>query len=394
MEKDKLVEILNFFDPVDIEQTHEWTDIFDDYSFGSRMDIHTSEYVPCDDSQLDMAIFGVCDFDEDTVDFSSANKVRKCLYSLSQPFLNTRIMDLGNLRTGKNANDSIFALQEICVLLFSQKIHAVIIGGTQTFTIGQVKAFRDIESDINMVIIDSRIDYGHSNGIVGWNSFLNNIIEKEAASLYNISMVGFQSYFVDKWQIDSFEENNFELYRLGQVRENIAEMEPIMRDADIVSFDISAIRLCDAPGQLGNSPNGLYAEEACVLSRYAGISDRCRSFAVYGYNNSYDKRDQTAMEVAQILWYHIEGFEQRKNDYPQVSLDNYTKMYVSIDEIENPIVFYNSEKSQRWWVEVSNMEKDPDKNIKVVISCSESDYYKACNNEIPERWWTNFKKLR
>jgi hypothetical protein len=43
----------------------------------------------------------------------------------------------------------------------------------------------------------------------------------------------------------------------------------LLRDADLVSFDISAVKQSEAPASRFASPNGLAAEDACQLARYA-----------------------------------------------------------------------------------------------------------------------------
>ncbi len=396
MGKGKLTELLEYFYPLSGQFVADAAVSDDPYSFGSSLIINQGNENAFRDRRFDLALVGVWgDFFQGTSpDYMAANSIRAQLYRLKQIAPSLRIVDFGNLKEGKSLRDSVFALQEVCALLFSMKINVLVLGGSQHFTLGQVGAYKEYENDINMALIDARIPLGNIGPLSITEHFLDDIIEKEASSLYNISVVGFQSYFVDMKQIETFEKNHFEMYRLGIVRSHPEEIEAVLRDADLVSFDISAIRFCDAPGQLLPSPNGLYAEEACTLARYAGIGDRCRSFALYGLQPGSDIRDQSAMALAQIFWYYIEGFHQRKNDYPIAKLDDYLKYSVAIDEIDFPIVFYKSEKSQRWWLEVSNMEKNEEKFTKIVVACSEDDYQKACRNEIPERWWINFKKLR
>jgi formiminoglutamase len=396
MVKDKLNEILNFFEPVLISSLDDSLHFDNPFSMGTSIAINKETAPLKPNDKFELALIGVCDFvsPSSCPSFESANLVRSQIYQLSPVAPKLRIADLGNLKQGKDQYDSLFALQEVCALLFEKKVHVIIIGGSQLYTIGQLRSFRDFENDLNLAIVDSKFDMGPKEPICDKNNFIGELIEKEAANIYNISLIGYQSYFVDHKKTDIFDKNHFDYHRLGEIRSKIEEMEPVLRDADLVSFDISSIRSCDAPGQENPSPNGLYAEEACALARYAGISDRNRSFAVYGFEPQHDNRNQTAKCIAQIIWYHIEGFHQRKHDYPIAKIENYTKYSVAIDEIDFPIVFYKSENSQRWWLEVANLEKSEEKNTKILVASTENDYKKACRNEIPERWWTNFKKLR
>jgi len=199
---------------------------------------------------------------------------------------------------------------------------------------------------------------------------------------------------VDQKQINRLNELYFEHYRLGIVRDQLENIEPVLRDADLVSFDIGAIKSCDAPARKDNSPNGFFSDEACRLARYAGISDRVKSFGIYEIDSKLDMDHQTTKLAAQMIWYYLEGFLSRKHEFPQNSLDDCIKYNVEIDEIEVSLVFYKSNKTQRWWMEVDKSTDSSDNKVYVIAACSESDYFKACNNEIPDRWWINFKKLR
>src|SRR6185295_17792470 len=111
--------------------------------------------------------------------------------------------------------------------------------------------------------------------------------------------IGYQTYFVGNEQVELMNKLFFDAYRLGQVRKDMEEVEPIVRNADIVSFDITAVRNSDAPGNGKASPNGFYGEEACQIARYAGISDKLTSIGFYEINPDLDKNSQTSHLAAQ-----------------------------------------------------------------------------------------------
>src|SRR5690554_7142211 len=56
--------------------------------------------------------------------------------------------------------------------------------------------------------------------------------------------------------------------------------------------------------------------------------------------------------VAQLIWYFNEGYANRKGDFPVGSKKTYTKFRVFLEELNEEIVFYKSNKSGRWWIEV------------------------------------------
>ena len=88
------------------------------------------------------------------------------------------------------------------------------------------------------------------------------------------------------------------------VRGNFREVEPSFRDSDFVSFDLGAIRNSDCRGNIYPSPNGLYAEEACQLSRFAGLSDKICCFGVFELNADADPSAQSAHLSATYLAFY------------------------------------------------------------------------------------------
>ena len=93
----------------------------------------------------------------------------------------------------------------------------------------------------------------------------------------------------------------FDSYRLGQIRDKIEDAEPIIRQADMLSFDITSIKHADAPANPNALPNGLYAEEACQIMRYAGMSDKLTSLGIYELNPAFDISGKTSHLAAQMI---------------------------------------------------------------------------------------------
>jgi hypothetical protein len=213
--------------------------------------------------------------------------------------------------------------------------------------------------------------------------------------------VAYQSYFANTDEIETLQKMYFDVYRLGHIQTKLEEVEPIVRNADILSFDISAIRQSDAPGCAHTTPNGLYGEEACQVMRYAGMSDKLSSVGIYELNPHFDNRGQTAHLAAQMIWYFLEGFSNRKDDFPLVSAKDYMKYRVAIPQPitsgqgeGHEIVFYKSLKSDRWWMEVPFRVDDKSKFERHhLVPCSYDDYLLACAEEMPDRWWQAYQKL-
>ncbi len=366
-------------------------------SLATVFSVHTEKSGFPDMKKIQLAIIGVKEERQAVNNIgcgSAPDEVRKSLYKLMKGAYDLNIADLGNINPGYSIEDTYFALSSTIKELVKKNIVPIVIGGSQDLTYANYIAYEKLEQIVNIVAIDSRLDIGDADGELNSQTYLGKIILHQPNYLFNFSNIGYQSYFVDPKALDLMSKLFFDSYRLGQVRANIEEVEPIVRNADIVSFDISAIRQPDAPANNNSSPNGFYGEEACQIARYAGFSDKLSSIGFYETNPSLDNRNQTSHLVAQMIWYFIDGFYSRKKDFPIGDKTDYTKYRVILQEQKHELVFYKSNKSERWWMEVPY---PPNKRIKYerhhLVPCSYSDYQTACNEDMPDRWWQTFQKL-
>lgn len=325
---------------------------------------------------------------------SAPNHVRKYIYRLNKLNGSAKIIDLGNLKIGSTLNDTYFALSSIIEELIKLNIIPIIIGGGQDLTYANFLAYKNLEQTVNLVSIDSHFNLGEPDQEINSNNFLTKIILHQPNFLFNYSNIGYQTYFVDSSEIDLMGKLFFDVYRLGQVQKNIEDVEPIVRNADIISIDVSSIRQSESPGNANASPNGFYGEQACQISRYAGLSDKLTSIGFYEINPEFDNNGQTAHLVAQMIWYFIDGVNNRKKDFPVGSRKTYTKYRVNIQNGENELIFYKSDKSERWWMDVPYPSHQKIKYERhLLVPCSYKDYQTACEDEMPDRWWQTFQKL-
>jgi formiminoglutamase len=319
--------------------------------------------------------------------------IREKLYNLKTARYPYKIIDLGNLKLGESLKDTYSAVSMVLMELLKAGILPVILGGSQDLTFAQYIAYQKLEETVNIVSIDAAFDLGNTEEPVSANTFLGKIVLHEPNFLFNFSNIGYQSYFTGSDQVELMNRLYFDSYRLGQVQRDMEEVEPIVRNADILSFDISAIRQSDAPGNGNASPNGFYGEEACRIVRYAGMSDKLSSFGIYEINPLFDNHDQTSHLAAQMIWYLIEGFYNRKKDVPLKNKTGFVKYRVPIRKDEQEIVFYKSNKSERWWMEVPYPANKIKYHRHHLIPCSYKDYETALKEEMPERWWQAFQKI-
>lgn len=316
--------------------------------------------------------------------------IREKFYRLNQPE-NARIVDLGNLKQGKTLNDTYIALSHVTSELIKLDIIPLIIGGSQDLTYGNFLAYKKLKKQINIVNIDARFDIGYITDDFDEDTHIGYIILRHGQYLFNYTNIGYQEYYVNKEEKKLINTLNFDALRLGNVRAKLKETEPVFRDADMVSLDISAVKQSEAPAFDDPSANGFYGEEICQLARYAGLSDKLSSFGIYNVNPKLDINNQTVNLCAQIIWYFIDGVTNRFLDYPVCELKKYTKYIVNFDSKEQNMIFYRNAENDRWWMEVPNPKQPSHKKI---IACSYHDYKMACEQEIPDRWIRNLQKMR
>lgn len=324
---------------------------------------------------------------------SSSELIRKYLYKL-QDHHNIKMVDLGELKPGHSLNDTYTALNSVVYQLLSNQIIPIIIGGSNDLAYANFLAYEKLEMVVNLVSVDSEFNIGRGEDEINSKNYLSKILLKQPNYLFNFSNLGYQSYLVGKDEIELIEKLNYDGIRLGMARSNIKHTEPILRNADMVSFDLSAARRPDAPGNKYASPNGFYGEEMCQLSRYAGMSDKLSSVGFYECNAQLDESGQSTELTAQMIWYFIDGFYNRRGDFPKCNKEEYYKYNINIGHPHQNMVFYKSPKSGRWWMEIPYPTSDQFKYERHLLApCTYEDYEMAMQNELPDRWIHMYKKL-
>jgi arginase family enzyme len=384
------MEIEQYFSPVKVQ-----IEEYPAFAWGARIKRFSEKEFP-DLEGIKVAIIGV-DEERNALENKGCgdapDKIREALYNLSY-VEGISVADLGNLKLGSTANDTYHALSFICSELIEMNIIPFIIGGSQELTFANYLGYQKRQQTVNLVCIDRKLDLGSIESDLDSSSYFNKILQYEPNLLFNYSLMGYQTHFVNGAEIEILKKMYFDLYRLGQLQANLEEAEPLVRNADILSFDISAVRRSDAPGTYHSTPNGLYGEEACQVFRYAGMSDKLTSVGIYEVNPMFDNRNQTSELAAQLIWYFLEGVANRKNDFPIPMEKDYVKYTVAIKAPDHELVFYKSNKTNRWWMEVPFRVGDKDKFERHhMVPCSYEDYQMACAEELPDRWWQAYQKL-
>lgn len=303
------------------------------------------------------------------------------------------IYDLGNIIPGNTVEDTYFAVKQVVSELIKQGAIPVVIGGTQDLTVPIYLGYEHTEQLVNIMSVDNRFDLGDPEEPLKEDQFVNKLLMHRPCFLFNYSVLGIQAPLVRSEEMDLFENLHFDTIRLGEYVSDRKVAEPYLRNADILTMDLGAIRASEWQTRAYDEPNGFFHADVCQIARYAGISDKLSSFGIFNViPDDFGKADHAL--VAQLIWYFVDGVANRMHDFPIGSKKDYTKFTVLVDGFEDQMIFYKSPRSDRWWMEVPYPSSSESKFTRqTIVPCSKSDYDKAVKGELPVLWWKTYKKL-
>ncbi|MGN6436737.1 MAG: formimidoylglutamase [Agriterribacter sp.] len=367
-----VLSITDFLDPVNrYHLSHD--EGYQDGQIGMNVQVYEEELPDLDNA--DIVLVGCGEERGDAANRYSlaADVVRSQFYALYYWHKEVQIADVGNIKCGASLSDTYAALRTVVSELISIGKTVLILGGSHDLTLAQYDAYKSLNRIVEATVIDGLIDIQMSSPVKSRN-FLMEILTGEPNFIRHYNHIAFQSYLVNPHMLETMDKLRFDCYRLGVVKEHMDEMEPVMRNTHLLSFDIAALQHAAAPSNY-LSPNGLDGEQACMLTRFAGMSPNISTFGVYGYSVENDIQQLTAKQIAQMLWYFVDGRWQGKHEAMLAERDSFYEFNTVFGEIDT--VFLQSKKTGRWWMQL------PDKSY---IACSYQDYIQASSNEIPERW--------
>lgn len=379
-----------FFSPID-ESVYE--SITSPSSLYKSMRIYADSMPSYKDAHI--ALLGVSDPRGNAAASGShaPDEIRKKLYALKKGSGTYRMVDLGNLNPGHDLDETYVRLSEVCRMLLENNVLPVIIGGSHNLDYGQYCAYETMDKLVSLLNVDAFLDLDDKKESDQNRQHIHRILLHEPNYLFSYTHLAYQSYLIDPLSIAVLEKLYFEAFRIGQMRTNLQEMEPAIRTADMVSFDITSIRSSDAPGNANAQPFGLTGEEACQICWYAGQNEKLSSIGFYEYHPDFDDvHRKTASVVATMIWYFIEGYYHRKKDQNFRSND-FLKYVVSMPVEPETITFYKSKVSEKWWMEVPYPAGRERYSRNSIIPCSYSDYQAAQKGDIPERYISTLAKL-
>lgn len=361
-------------------------------SLFEKIKVHSEKSGMPNLDEVHIALFGVLDNRNASGEPQQfhLNDIRQKLYGLFPGNWHLNMADLGDIAPGASLEDTYFAVRSLVRELLKKKIVPIILGGGQDLTYPQYRAYDDFGQMVNLVNIDARFDLGDPEQPISSSSYVSKMIMEPPYNLFNYSNIGYQTYYNPQSEIELMESLFFDAYRLGEVSSHIELVEPVMRDANLVSMDITSLCAETLSGSGLQSPNGFNGKEICSLARYAGISDKVSSFGIYQLQ-TLGNSVTASLLIAQIIWYFMEGMNYRKNERTIFTKNEFIKYQVPInDEI---LVFFKSRLSGRWWIELPFFPNVNNKLKKhTLLPCTHKDYLDACNQDVPERWYKARRK--
>jgi len=364
--------IIDFLDPVNLSEISLDAG-YKEGQIGKVVQLYEDEFPDIDEA--DLILVGCTEQRGAALLHQSgaANAIRNEFYSLFYWHQDIRLVDIGNVKTGKSMNDTYAALKMVLHELVHAGKTVVVLGGSHDLTLAQYHAFADDRRLIDAVGIDAVIDINIDSPFRSDN-FLMELLTAEPNYMRHYNHIGFQSYYVHPRMLETMDKLRFDCFRVGSVKEHLEEMEPVIRNCHLFSFDISAIAHAFAPANT-LTPNGFNGEEACTLMQYAGMSPNMQSLGIYGYRPEKDVDNLTARQISQMLWYLLDGRSRGRKEARMDERDSFNEFHTAFAEVAT--VFLQSKRTGRWWMQL------PDKQF---IACSYKDYLLASSNEIPERW--------
>jgi formiminoglutamase len=343
---------------------------------GTCIQIHTAQgFPPLEGTQIALI----------ALNEKEGTAFRKAFYPLSFPFEGLHLADLGTIR-----KCSAEFIMPVLIELHESGIMPILIGQEAELMQIQYKGLQHELQHINVVCIDELIRLSVPSDDRAADLF-NEMVFQKKSKLFHLGIIGCQTHFIPPSTYRLLDELHFDYLRLGSARANLSEVEPIVRDADLLGCQLAALKQSEAPAQENASPSGFTVEEMCQLCRYGGMSEKVKSFGIFGYKAALDRKGQTAKVVAQMIWYFLDGLCQRKGDFP-MSTEGLTEYIVELKSLEFTVTFWKSQRSGRWWLQVP-VKTSKHQQRHRLIPCSYHDYKLASQDELPDRLVNAFKRF-
>ena len=158
----------------------------------------------------------------------------------------------------------------------------------------------------------------------------------------------------------------FESHRLGALRDDIRESEPVFRNSDLLVLSMNAIRQTEAPGVTFPSANGFTAEESCQLARFAGLERQTQPVCP-GRVSARARPGRTNISISSSDNLAFCRESTNVNRIIPLAISSCIRsILINLPKTGFNLTFYKSPASGRWWVEVPY----PGHQISTIPACS------------------------
>mgnify|MGYP000851609951 CR=1 FL=1 len=360
---------------------------FKPYQIGALITKYESTFPSLDNKKI--ALVGVPEGRGDTENIGTnkaCGEIRSELYKLAgNNAVEQYAVDLGDLQIGESFEDTLIALQEVLTVLHKQKIVTIILGGSMELSKALYSSFEDVAKNVDISMISAMLP-------ILEGELLDGILKHQPNFLLNLNAIGFQGHYIPVKSLDVMQNLSFGHVRLGTLKKNVEDAELLLRNTNLVLFDVGVIKHADAPGNAFSNPIGLDGDVACQLAWYAGVSDTSKCFGIFNTNPGLDERNQTSKLASQVVWYFMDGFVNRKHDHPNLH-DEFIRYRCNLDHKQPDLLFHKSKRTNRWWMEIPHPRSLHNADMNVIIPCSYNDYQAAAAGDIPDRYLNALQKL-
>lgn len=235
-------------------------------------------------------------------------------------------------------------------------------------------------SNVNIIFSEENTTNNLDSHLLTKNqhTYIQNKVNKALSSGAH-SYIGIQKHLSDSESFETCEVISYDFIRLGQFRNDPVAVESILRDSEIIEFDINCIRNSDLVENISSGICGFTMEEACQLMFFAGMSSKLGTIVIKGINKDAAKDSKHYDAVALLFWYFLEGFESKEVE-ETLNKANCQEFIIDLPNSEDTVMFYQSKISGKWW-----FQKETDDKEYPIFACAESDYLDIANNRVSQR---------
>lgn len=292
------------------------------------------------------------------------------------PFNRLKIGYLGNIKSGADVS----SVQEGLKQLQDAGKTIILIHPDPRYWLSALNTLLPSEEPVHAGLITRQIPILLESAAPEF--FLNEFLKFHPERSIKLSLLGIQEAVLPTKAVSECEFRGYDLQNLGVLQGDIHATEPYLRDLDWLGLNMSVVRGSDFSSVQQPFPTGLSIEHCCQLVRFAGMSEKVNGISIFGFLNNDHFPVIDATGVALLIWYFVDGFADRKDDFPK-STRYLSEYVVAIPTYPDGLRFWKSDRTNRWWFELPF--KKHSKSRHRLLPCSFNDYQETSKGELPDR---------